>query len=80
MKQLHGYGWAVTGAVLAAVPCTNSCCCAGTPIGLWALVTLFGSDVRLAFTRVGAVGGLESYTDDMRSRDEDPPSRPIRLE
>ena len=80
MRQFHGYGWAVTGAVLSAIPCTNSCCCAGTPIGLWALVTLFGSDVRLAFSRVGAVGGLGRYEEDMRSRDVDPPSRPIRLE
>ena len=79
MRQLHGYGWAVAGAVLAAVPCTNSCACVGTPIGLWALVILFGSDVRLAFARVGAVGGLERYEDEQRSRD-DPPSRPIRLE
>ena len=80
MRQFSGYGWAVTGAVLAAVPCTSSCCCVGTPIGLWALVTLFGADVRLAFARVGAVGGLGRYEEDMRSRDEDPPSRPIRLE
>lgn len=80
MKQLNGYGWSVTGAVLSAIPCTNSCCCVGLPIGLWALVTLFGSDVRLAFARVGAVGGLGRYEEDMRSRDVDPPSRPIRLE
>jgi hypothetical protein len=69
----------VTGAVLSALPCTNSCCLVGTPIGLWALVILFGSDARLAFARVGAVGGLGKYEDDMGPRD-DPPSRPIRLE
>ena len=80
MKQLHGYGWAVTGAVLAAIPCTNSCCCFGTPIGLWALVILFGSDVRLGFARVGSVGGLGQFEEEFRSRDEEPPSRPIRLE
>jgi hypothetical protein len=79
MKQLHGYGWAITGSILAAIPCTSYCCCAGTPIGLWALVTLFGSDVRLGFARVGAVGGLGAY-EVPGSRDEDPPSRPIRLE
>ena len=61
MRQLHGYGWAVTGAVLSAIPCTNSCCCVGTPIGIWALVILFGSDVRMAFDRVGSVGGLGRY-------------------
>ena len=80
MRHLHGYGWAVTGAVLSAVPCTNSCCCFGTPIGLWAIVVLFGSDVRLAFARVGAFGGLETFEADVEPRDEDPPSRPIRLE
>jgi hypothetical protein len=78
MRQLNGYGWAVTGSILSAIPCTNSCCCVGTPIGLWALVTLFGSDVRLAFARVGALGGLEAYTDGPLR--DDPPSRPIRLE
>jgi len=81
MKQLHGYGWAVTASVLAAIPCTSSCCCIGLPIGLYSLVTLFGSDVRLAFSRVGAAGGLDAYREeDARSRDDDPPSRPIRLE
>ena len=80
MKHLHGYGWAVTGSLLAAIPCTSSCCCIGLPIGLYALVNLFGSDVRLAFARVGAAGGLEAFQSDFRSRDDDPPSRPIRLE
>jgi hypothetical protein len=61
MKQLSGYGLAVTGAVLAILP-LNSCCCAGLPVGLWAMVALFNSDVRLAFTRVGAAGGLDALT------------------
>jgi hypothetical protein len=78
MRHLNGYGWAVAGSLLAAIPCTNSCCCIGTPVGIWAMVILFGSDVRLAFARVGAAGGLEAFTD-VRRRD-DPPSRPIRLE
>lgn len=59
MKQLTGYGWAVAGSVLSILPVTNACCCAGLPIGLWALVALFNSDMRLAFRRVGAAGGLE---------------------
>jgi hypothetical protein len=80
MKQLHGYGWAVTGSLLAAIPCTSMCCCIGLPIGLYALVTLFGSDVRMGFSRVGAAGGLEAFQSEFRSRDDDPPSRPIRLE
>ena len=80
MKQLHGYGWAVTGAILSAIPCISGCCCFGTPIGLWALVTLFGSDVRLGFARVAPVGGLGMYEGMIESGDFDPPSRPIRLE
>jgi hypothetical protein len=80
MKQLHGYGWAVTGSVLASIPGASSCCCIGLPIGLYALVTLFGSDVRMGFARVGAAGGLEAFQSEFRSRDDDPPSRPIRLE
>jgi hypothetical protein len=81
MKQLHGYGWAVAGSVLASIPGASCCCCVGLPVGLFALVSLFGSDVRLAFARVGAAGGLDAYREeDARSRDDDPPSRPIRLE
>jgi hypothetical protein len=80
MRHLTGYGWAVAGSVLASVPCTNSCCCIGTPIGLWALVTLFGSDVRLGFARVGSAGGLESFEAEVQPRRDPPSSRPIRLE
>jgi hypothetical protein len=79
MRQLNGYGWAVAGSILAIVPLTNAFCCAGIPIGLWALVTLIGSDMRAAFARVGAAGGLERFETPPESRDE-PPSRPIRLE
>jgi hypothetical protein len=61
MKQLNGYGWAVAGAILSIIPCTNSCCCIGAPVGMWAMVALFGSDVRTVFSRVGAAGGLEAY-------------------
>lgn len=79
MRHLSGYGWAVIGSFMAILPCSNSCCCIGLPIGIWSLVILFGSDVRLAFTRVGEAGGLEAFSDDMRSRDGSS-SRPIRLE
>jgi hypothetical protein len=59
MKQLRGYGLAVTASVLSMIPCTNSCCCLATPFGIWALVVLLNSDVKLAFTRVKteAAGG-----------------------
>lgn len=79
MRYLNGYGWAVTAAVLSAIPCTNSCCCIGMPVGIWSIVILFGSDVRLAFARVGSAGGLEAFGD-IRAPREESPSRPIRLE
>jgi hypothetical protein len=49
MKQLTGYGWAMTGSVMAMIPCTNSCCCVGLPVGIWAIVVLVNSDVKAAF-------------------------------
>ena len=64
MKQVNGYGWAVTGAILAAIPCTNSCCCFGLPIGMWSLVALFGKDTRQAFAHISAMGGLEKMAAD----------------
>jgi hypothetical protein len=51
MKQLQGYGTALAGAILSLIPCTNSCCCIGTPIGIWALMVLLNADVKLAFSR-----------------------------
>lgn len=80
MRHLHGYGWAVVASLLAAIPFTNSCCCIGLPVGIWSLVILFGSDVRLAFARVGKAGGLEAFADAVPRRRDEPPSRPIRLE
>jgi hypothetical protein len=70
MRQVSGYGWAVTGAILSIIPCTNTCCCAGLPIGLWASVALFNSDTRRAFARVGQAGGLDAL---MASLDPDHP-------
>src|SRR5262245_7191598 len=51
MKQLTGYGWAIAASILSIIPCTNSCCCAGVPIGIWALMVLLNADVKLAFSR-----------------------------
>jgi hypothetical protein len=69
MKQLSGYWWAVTGAILSILPFSNACCCFGLPVGLWALVALFGSDIRLAFSRVSAAGGLEAMAENMPDDD-----------
>jgi hypothetical protein len=49
MRSLSGYGLAMTGAILALIPCTNSCCIIGMPVGIWALIVLVNADVKAAF-------------------------------
>jgi hypothetical protein len=49
MRSLSGYGLAMAGAILALIPCTNSCCFIGLPVGLWAVVVLANADVKAAF-------------------------------
>jgi hypothetical protein len=49
MRQLKGYVLSIVGAVLALIPCTNTCCCAGFPLGIWAIIVLANSDVKTAF-------------------------------
>lgn len=49
MRQLQSYALAVTGAVLAIVPCISPCCCIGIPVGAWVLVVLFKPEVKAAF-------------------------------
>ena len=51
MRSLHSYGLAVTGSVLALIPCLSptACCGVGEGIGIWALVVLLSSDVKSAF-------------------------------
>jgi len=51
MKQLQGYGTAIAGSIMSIIPCTNSCCCVGLPIGIWAIMVLLNADVKLAFSR-----------------------------
>ncbi len=48
MKDLQGYGLAMTAAILALIPCF-SICCIGIPFGIWALVVLLNQDVKNAF-------------------------------
>lgn len=58
MKALESYGLSMTGAIVATISiCVNNCCCLSTPIGIWALVVLFNSDVKLAFARNPRRGG-----------------------
>ncbi len=48
MKDLQGYGLAMTAAILCLIPCF-SICCIGIPFGIWALVILLNQDVKNAF-------------------------------
>jgi hypothetical protein len=48
MKQLKSYGLAMTGAIVAMLPCTI-CCLLGLPLGIWSLVVLNNQDVKDAF-------------------------------
>jgi hypothetical protein len=48
MKRLENYGFALTGAIVAMVPCSG-CCLLGLPFGIWALVVLSDSSVKEAF-------------------------------
>jgi hypothetical protein len=49
MRNLTGYGLAMAGSILSLIPCTNSCCLIGLPIGLWALIVLVNADVKAGF-------------------------------
>lgn len=49
MLRLRSWGFALTGAILAALPCMSGCCCIGLPIGIWALIVLLDKDVKTAF-------------------------------
>lgn len=51
MRALRSYGLALTGAVLALLPCCSSCCCVGIPFGIWALIVLLRPEVKAAFSR-----------------------------
>jgi hypothetical protein len=48
LMQLRSYGLAMTGAIIALVPC-SACWLLGLPFGIWALVTLNKPDVKRAF-------------------------------
>ena len=49
MRALQGYGLALTGAIVAWVPCTSPCCLLSIPIGIWAFVVLLDADVKRTF-------------------------------
>ncbi len=49
-----GYGLALTGAIVALIPCSNGLVCLAMPIGLYALIVLLGGDGKAAFRRPAA--------------------------
>ena len=58
MRNLQGYGLAMTASIIALIPaCANECCCA-FPFGLWAIIVLANQDVKRAFSIV-AQGGAQ---------------------
>ena len=61
MKQLSGYGLAMTGSILAIIPCTNSCCCLSIPFGVWTLIILINADVKSAFSAAAARQASPDY-------------------
>jgi len=58
MKQLRGYAMAMVGSIVSILP-GLCCCCVGAVPGIWALIVLLNSDVKLAFSRVAARGQPE---------------------
>lgn len=48
MRQLKGYGLAMTSSIIACVPCLT-CCCYGLPIGIWCIVVLMSGVVKQGF-------------------------------
>lgn len=49
MKNLESYGFAMTSAIIAMIPCISPCCLLGLPFGIWALVVLSDASVKAAF-------------------------------
>ncbi|GAA5509449.1 hypothetical protein [Novipirellula caenicola] len=49
MKSLRSYPLALTGAILAAIPCISPCYFIGIPFGIWATIVLMRPEVKQAF-------------------------------
>ena len=56
MRKVQSWGLALAGSIVAMLPCLP-CCLLGLPIGIWALIVLFDSDVKRAFSGQGPSGG-----------------------
>jgi hypothetical protein len=51
MKKLESFGFSMTAAILAMIPCVSPCCVIGLPVGIWALVVLNSPAVKSSFAR-----------------------------
>jgi hypothetical protein len=49
MIMLRSYGLALTGAIIASIPCVSCCCGGGQGIGIWAIVVLARAEVKAMF-------------------------------
>jgi hypothetical protein len=49
MQKLTNYGFAMTAAIIAMIPCFSPCCLLGLPFGIWALVVLSKPEVKSQF-------------------------------
>jgi hypothetical protein len=50
MLSLRSWGWCMTAAILAIIPCTAPCCCLGMAAGIWSVVVLTRPEVKAAFS------------------------------
>src|SRR5437870_5260016 len=48
LKNVSSYGYGLTAAIIAMLPCSG-CCLLGLPFGIWALVVMHRDEVRRAF-------------------------------
>lgn len=49
LLRVSSYGLAMTGAIVAVIPCLSPCCILGIPFGIWALVVLNDESVKAGF-------------------------------
>lgn len=49
LLRVSSYGLAMTGSILAVIPCLSPCCVLGIPFGIWALVVLNDESVKAGF-------------------------------
>jgi hypothetical protein len=49
LLRARSYGMALTGSILAVIPCLSPCCFLGIPFGIWSLVVLNDETVKAGF-------------------------------